>query len=104
MTRLQAMLLSMKHVFTRDSKDLPGYSGPEGKATVTLKHQNKIFEGPRRLSDLQKAVQNEHCTELLEAGIIAKSPPTSNDYIRREQSFPAQKGREWYVVYVEVCH
>jgi hypothetical protein len=89
-SRLRAMLVGMKHVFTRNSKDLPGYSGPEGKATVTLKHNNKIFELPRRLSEAQKAVQNEHCNELLEAGIIAKSPPTSNDYAANNH-FPPKK-------------
>jgi hypothetical protein len=84
------MLLARQHIFTRDSRDLPGYSGPEGPASVTLKHTNRIFELPRRLSEAQREVQNEHCDELLAAGIIAKSPPTSNQYAANNH-FPPKK-------------
>ena len=50
MDRLRATLLSNKDAFCYSTADLKGYAGSMGDAHVTLQHQNKIFEDPRRHS------------------------------------------------------
>ncbi|PNH02701.1 hypothetical protein TSOC_011296 [Tetrabaena socialis] len=78
-------------VFARSLKEIGCYDGPIGPATIELLHDDPIFEAPRRHSPREKAIQQEKCSELRDAGIIV--PSTSGRYALNS-TMPAKKDAE----------
>ncbi|PNH01247.1 hypothetical protein TSOC_012880 [Tetrabaena socialis] len=78
-------------VFARSLKEIGCYDGPIGPATIELLHDDPIFEAPRRHSPREKAIQQEKCSELRDAGIIV--PSTSGRYALNS-TMPAKKVAE----------
>ena len=73
--RLDAILQRNKAVFANSLSDLrEGYRGPEGPLHIKMMHDQPIITPPRRLSQAEAAVQDKHCMELYEAGLIEPAP------------------------------
>lgn len=79
MASLQSTLVDLKGCFAYSLQDLPGYTGILGPYRIDLKPDfegKPIWTKPRPHSAAEKAVQDEKCGEMAEAGIIRKNPDT----------------------------
>jgi hypothetical protein len=75
---LKAMVLEAQGGQCIQFGDLPGYCGDMPKFGMPLSHDRPIWCPARKLSVLEKEVQDEKCGELRDHGII--SPSTSTKY------------------------
>ena len=75
-TNLASMLVEHKHCFAYSMNDLPGYHGKMPPMRIDLQHDKPIFQNPRRLSERERKILDEHYPELLTANVIAPCETT----------------------------
>jgi len=80
LARFQAMLVANKEAFAQSVEGMPGYSGTEGPQAIVFSTDEAIFSPARKLSPIEKAVQDQKCGELLRAGFIEECPPGRHKY------------------------
>ena len=90
---LKTMMAAHRHCFAYSNADLPGYKGLQPPASITLKHDARIYELPRHHASVEKTIEHQKCSDLAANGIITKAPIYANRYAANN-TLPGKKDSE----------